>query len=279
MEPKNELPVLEPQSQGILANEEFGLTLVTAQVAAAGMVKGFVSVNSVCEAFGLDARSQRRKVTEADSVYRYFAANIRIDQGGGPQLTLCLDALALPFFLAQIQTSRVADDVNAEMLRRFQLECVGILADHFGTGERGEVDYLQRSLALAASQQLEFEREIDRRFVEAREAWLAEVEAKLDAAREAFVSVRAEVRRLGGVVSPKERITPEEIADVQDLVKQLGVLLEERGERRPYPGIYSDIFMLAGVGKTEFIPRERLADILDFLEKRLRAVRKAADSQ
>ncbi len=276
MSTPDELPMVEPVSQGILTLEQFGIRLVTAEVTAQGQTKGYVSINSLCDAFGLDNRSQRRKVTDPNSIYRYFAANIHIDLGsGGPQATLCLDALALPFFLAQIQTGRVADQTNAEVLRRFQFECVGILADYFGTGEKGEVDYLQRSLFLASSQQLEFERLLDERFVEAKEAWLAEVDEKLEGARAAFVSIRSEVQRLGGLVTPRERITPEEIGMVQEMVKQLGLLLEERGEHRPYPGIYADIFTLAGVSKTEFIAREKLSPVITFLDERIRAVRKS----
>jgi hypothetical protein len=100
---------------------------------------GYVSVRSLCEAFGLDGRAQRRRLQRQQGYFEPYTATIQMQTAGGKQATLCLMASAVPLFLTGVAEQETYEEnlekkVEAELaeLRRVHDEKVQQIRDAFG---------------------------------------------------------------------------------------------------------------------------------------------------
>ena len=238
--------------------------------------KGYVSVRSMCEAFGLDQRAQRRRLIRQQSYFESYTATILMTTAGGPQPTLCLMSFVVPLFLTGVELERVQDEEARELLKAFMDEANVVLAEHFGISERGEIQFLRDTVARMVLEQETFEEKLSKKV----EAELAEIrqqhEEKVQQIRSAFSGLREQVTRLDAVAGPKARLTPEQMGQLRQSVAVLGSLLQERGVAKPYPGIYMDITRLTGVSRAEDIRQEDLQAVLEFLDSQVRALTRAS---
>lgn len=237
--------------------------------------KGYVSVRSLCDAFGLDSRAQRKRLLRQQSYFAAYTATILITTAGGPQPALCLAASAVPLFLTGVELERVEDPETRELLTAFLDEVHTVLAEHFGITERGEIQFLRQSLARMVAEQEAFEETLSKKV----EAELAEIrqaqEEKVQQIRVAFGNLRQQVSRMESVAGPKARLTPEQMGQLRQLVATLGALLQEKGIPKPYPGIYMDITRLSGVSRAQDIPQEDFQTVVEFLETQIKKLAKA----
>lgn len=110
--------------------------------------QGYVAFNSLYDAFGLDQKGQRQRLTRQGSYYEPHTTSIVMSIKGGPQPTLCLQASAVPVFLAGVSIKHIKDEESRELLRAFQEEVYIVLAEHFGISERVRASSCEnRSLA------------------------------------------------------------------------------------------------------------------------------------
>jgi hypothetical protein len=234
--------------------------------------KGYVSVRSLCAAFGLDQRAQRKRLIRQQSYFEPYTATILMTTPGGPQPTLCLMASAVPMFLTGVELERVQDPEIHSLLKAFLDEAHTVLAEHFGISERGELQFLRESIARMVTEQEVFEEGM-RKKVEAELAELRQAhDEKVQQIRAAFGDLRQQVTRLETYAGPKVRLTPEQLGQLRQVTATLGALLQERGVAKPYPGIYMDITRLTGVSRSEDIRQEDFASVIEFLEGQIRAL-------
>lgn len=241
--------------------------------------QGYVSFYSLCDAFGLDRRAQKKRLERQGGYFREYTALITLSTPGGPQATLCLLAAAVPLFLTGVQLERVADAQARELLRAFLDEALDVLAEHFGISERGEMRFLREAVARMVAEQEAFDARIEG-IAKKVEAELAEIrqaqDEKVQQIRQAFAGLRGEVRQLGG---PKERLTPEQLGQLRETVNTLGVMLQELGETNPYPGIYTSIFRMTGIARSEHIAQQDFPRVLAFLDRQIEALSKRLEAQ
>lgn len=231
--------------------------------------RGYVSVRSLCEAFGLDSRAQRRRLMRQQGYFAPYTANILINTAGGPQPSLCLMASAIPLFLTGVELERIQNEESRSLLVAFLDEAHTVLAEHFGISERGEIQFLRESISRMVVEQELFEETLTKKV----EAELTELrraqEEKVDQIRAAFGGLRQQVTRLEATAGPKARLTPEHMGQLRQLVAALGGLLQEKGVAKPYPGIYMDITRMTGVSRTEDIRQEDFPKVVAFLEEQI----------
>jgi len=234
--------------------------------------KGYVSLSSLCEAFGLETHAQRKRLARQQSYFAPYTATILITTAGGPQPSLCLMATAVPLFLTGVELERVKNEEARQLLRAFLDEAHTVLAEHFGISERGELQFLRESVARMVAEQEAFEEAISKKV----EAELAEIrrvhEEKVQQIRDAFGNLRQQVTRLEAVAGPKARLTPEQLGQLRQIIATLGALLQENGVAKPYPGIYMDITRLTGVSRSEDIRQEDFQLVVDFLNGQIQAL-------
>ena len=234
--------------------------------------RGYVSVRSLCQAFGLDPRARRKRLMRAQNFFEPYTAMILMTTPGGPQPTLCLMAEVVPMFLAGVELERIHDPEVRETMQVYMEEVATVLSEHFGISERGEMQFLRASLARMVVEQELFEEQIAKKV----EAELANIrrahEEKIQQIRAAFGELRQQVTRLEAVAGPKARLTPEQLGQLRQSVATLGALLQERGVAKPYPGIYMDITRLTGVSRSEDIRQEDFPQVIAFLENQISAL-------
>jgi hypothetical protein len=234
--------------------------------------RGYISVRSLCEAFGLDQRAQRKRLMRQQGYFAAYTTTILMTTSGGPQPAICLMASAVPLFLTGLELERVQNDEARDLLKAFLDEAHTVLAEHFGISERGELQFLRESVARMVAEQEVFEENISKKV----EAELAEIrraqEDKISQVRLAFSNLRQQVTRLEAVAGPRVRLTPEQLGQLRQLVATLGTLLQEQGVSKPYPGIYMDITRLTGVSRSEDIHQEDFQTVVDFLDRQVKAL-------
>lgn len=266
----DELPVFRPERQ---RKVDFrGKELVIADLRDG---KGYATVRSLCDAFGLDPRAQRKRLMRQQSYFAPYTASILIETPGGPQPALCLEVTTLPVFLSGVELSRLQDEDARAVLAAFLREVHIVLAEYFGLSERGEMEAAQRAIGRMVAQQEEFEDRLSKKV----DAELAEIrrahEEKVDQIRAAFSALRDQVTRLEAASGPRARLTPEQLGQLRETVATLGELLQEKGVPKPYPGIYMDITRLTGVSRSEDIRQEDFPAVIEFLDKQVRALAKS----
>jgi hypothetical protein len=236
--------------------------------------QGYVSFNSLCDAFGLDRRGQRQRLERQGGYFGDYTALIALSTPGGPQASLCLMAAAVPLFLTGVQLERVADPQARELLHAFLDEALEVLAEHFGISERGEMRFLREAVARMVAEQEAFDarvegitKKVDAELAEIRQAQ----DDKVQQIREAFAGLRGEIRQIGG---PKERLTPEQLGQLRETVNTLGVMLQELGDKNPYAGIYASVFRMTGIARSEHIAQDDFPGVLAFLDRQIEAVSK-----
>lgn len=88
----------------------------------------WVGVMRVCRSLGIDIKRQREKLARepwAKTEFMPFVA-----PNGVEHRTLVIDLESLPMWLASIAATRVSEAYRGK-LRRYQMECAKVLADHF----------------------------------------------------------------------------------------------------------------------------------------------------
>lgn len=231
--------------------------------------KGYVSLRSLCDAFGLEPRSQRKRLARQQGYFQPYTASILLETAGGPQPSLCLMASVVPLFLSGVELERTQNPAARELLSAFLDEVHLVLAEHFGISERGEMQFLRQSVARMVVEQEAFEEIISKKV----DAELADIrrahEEKVAQIRDAFAGLRQQVTRLEEVSGPKARLTPEQTGRLRQLVAALGTLMQENGVPKPFPGIYMDITRLTGVSRSEDIRQEDFPEVVAFLERQV----------
>ncbi len=262
-----ESPVFRPE-------RERSLLFHQQQIATADLRdgKGYVSLRSLCLAFGLDQRAQRKRLMRQQGYFEPYTATILMTTPGGAQPTLCLMASAVPLFLTGVDLDRLQDEQTRALLLAFLDEAHTVLAEHFGISERGEQLFLRESVARMVAEQELFEETLSKKV----EAELAEMrrahEDKVNQIRAAFGELRQQVTRIESVAGPRARLTPEHLGQLRQIISTLATLLQEQGIAKPYPGIYMDITRLTGVSKSEDIRLEDFQAVMDFLNRQIQAL-------
>ncbi len=248
-----------------------GIEIVTADLKDG---QGYVSINSLCDAFGLERSGQRQRLTRRNGYFEPYTATILLQTPGGPQSALCLMASAVPLFLSGVQFERVQNPEARDLLQTFLDEAHVVLSEHFGISERGELRFIQDAIARMVAEQEVFEDTLSKKV----EAELAEIrqahEDKVQQIREAFSNLRQQVVHLDAVAAPKSRLTPEQSGQLRQLVNTLGLMQQEDGVANPYQAIYMNIFRMTGVGRSEDIRKDDFPAVTAYLEQQIAAMSK-----
>jgi hypothetical protein len=243
------------------------------QLAAARLAdgQGYVSLNSVAAAFGITRQALFARLGRKNDWFSPYIARIRLQTAGGPQAMVCMNAVALPLFLAGTSLESVKDPEARLTLSAFLTEARDVLAEHFGITERGEMDFMRMTMArLVAERQAEdqgLEGRTKQSYVDEQVTQMRqEHEEKIEQIRKAFGDLRSQVR---AAAPAPERLTPEQAGQVSNTVRALGYLLQERGVNNPYPRVYATIWRMSGVGATERIPQAKFEEIMNWMEKQI----------
>lgn len=125
MSPLEELMEIQIQKEVVFYEDR-----LTAVRAGDGHI--YVSVAEMCNALGLAAHGQRRRINNHD-VLAEGLTRLSVDTPGGPQQVYMLRSNLVPLWLAGVQVSATREEVR-EKLRRYQTEAAAVLWDAFRDG-------------------------------------------------------------------------------------------------------------------------------------------------
>ena len=241
--------------------------------------QGYVSVRSMCEAFGLNNAGQQQRILRT-KLFKDQMLMVKMSspyaggKGTRRQAQMCLSAFVVPAFLMGVETNMVSDPETKAMLDAFQEEGMIVLAEHFGLSERGEIRFLRETITKMAIQQQEFEEQVVLNVEKELAADRQAREEKIQQIRDAFGKMREQIRTLEKTAGPKARITPEHMGQIRHTVMVLGELMIMCGEKtKPWAGIYTSITLQFGVSRTEDLPQEAMPEVLEFLDRQVYAFR------
>ncbi len=239
--------------------------------------QGYVSLNSVCEAFGLHARAQRRRLYRS-SYWLQYAATLMMDTPKGKRPTVCISAIALPLFLTGVEVERVQDPEARELVEAFLDEAMDVLAEHFGISEKSEMKFLRSAVARLVAEhdkEVQTSKKLEAELTEIRKSH----DEKVGQIREAFGNLRQQIREVSEYAGPKARLTPEHMGQLRILIDDLAGALTRTGILKPYPGIYAEIIRITGVSKTEDMQQAHFQQVISHLQRRLQDVLEAERRQ
>jgi P22_AR N-terminal domain len=101
----------------------------------------FVPIKPLSERFGIDWKSQHRKLATAKT--RYGMVILMIPSAGGDQETTCIPLRKLPSWIYSIHPNKVAEALRPTLIR-YQEECDDVLWQHWSGTHTKEAALLRR---------------------------------------------------------------------------------------------------------------------------------------
>ena len=259
---------VEPESESELTFQ--GKKIRTAKLRSG---QGYVSVRSLCDAFGINFSGQRQRILRT-SLFHEYSMMIRVFDGRARRPQLCMSAFVVPAFLLGVETGRIANEAARAALDAFQEEGMIVLAEHFGLSERGEIRFLRESVSRMVIQQEAFESQVVANVEKELAADRQAREEKIQQIRDAFSKMRDQIRTLEKAAGPRQRITPEQLGQLRHTVMVLGEMMIMSGEnKKPWPAIYTGISLQFGFPRAEDITQEMFPEVLEFLDHQFNAFR------
>ncbi len=234
----------------------------------AGDNQVYVSINQMCEALGISAPMQRRRVRSHEILSEGYALGMVMTEGGKQQAAM-LRVDLVPLWLIGIQINSVREDVRPK-LKLFIQRAADVLAEAFQEGRltadpafedllAGNTPAAQAyKMAVAimkmARQQLMLETQLDTHATQ-----LLEHEQRLEAIES----------QLG---TPEQCVTPEQAMQISQAVKAVAHELGKRTKRNEYGGVYGELYRRYGVNSYKALPKRKFDDALNWLNEWLQSL-------
>ncbi len=232
---------------------------LTAIRAADGRV--YVSLTQMCNALGLDAPSQRRRIRN-HVVLADGAKLQRIDTPGGPQDAFMLQASLVPLWLSGLRASMVRAELQ-EKLKRFQTEAADVLWQAFQDGRLSTDNSFDEMLSkvspetATAYQVAQAVLHLARQQV-ALEARLGTTLADHSQRLEALEAT------LG---SPDRYVTPDQASQISQGVKTVAIALGKKSGRNEFGAVYGELYRKFGITSYKQLPATRFQEAMDWLNE------------
>lgn len=220
----------------------------------------YVSVTQMCNALGLDAPTQRRRIQGHEVLNEGYMRGWLMpppmsgSRGGGRQQAGLLRVDLVPLWLAGVRLSRVKGDVK-DKLKRFQREAAKVLWEAFQDGRltvEPEFDELLKS---------------DSDAVQAYKTAMAVMrlarnqimlEARLDTYEQRLEAIETEL-------GSGRTITPDQATAISQAVKAIAMVMSKRTGRNEYGGVYAELYRRYRVPSYRELPASKYEDAIKWL--------------
>jgi hypothetical protein len=275
----------EQEQQALIPVEQDTVTFYGWPLVAVRLTDGRICVvlRWLCESLQLNIQAQLRRIRRTKAIAEELAP-VRVMTDGGPQVMPALTLRALPFWLAGIDTSRVAADLESVILT-YQREVVDVLYHHFAQRRPA----LQQSATLVPTEPItrpeapsleappaEWLRYHEQMVIWLRwqadleqwragmETWRGQMESRLESVEEVSRLVPEILERLG-----PQTLSPEHQRTVQHAVHRLHELTGQA-----YGTIYDQLKNAFAVPKYADIPEDRWPEVAHWFSARMDEARR-----
>jgi hypothetical protein len=227
----------------------------------------YVAIRQMCQALGLDQRSQRRRIEGHSILSDGYTGGVIMTPpgpsgGGGRQQAALLRIDLVPLWLSTLDMNRVKDSIRPK-LERFQREAAKVLWEAFQEGRlttdptfdelqhadtpAAQAYRMARALMELARQQL---------ILESR---LSTQEGRLDAHE-------ARLEQIESTLGDRGRfITPEQATEISQAVKSIATALGKKSGRNEYGAVYGEFYRKFGIPSYRELPARRFDEAIRFL--------------
>ena len=219
----------------------------------------YVSIPQMCDALGLQAQGQRRRIAEHD-VLAEGLVRLSIETAGGRQAVYMLRHDLVPLWLAGVQGRSTREEVRPK-LRRYQLEAAAVLWEAFADGRltaEGGADAALAGVSPETAQAVEIARAV---FALARAQ--AALEARLGGRLEA---VEGRLETVEAALAPAARaVSEDQASQISQAVKAVALALGRASGRNEFGGVYGELYRRFGITGYKMLPARRFEEAMRWL--------------
>lgn len=226
----------------------------------------YVNFTQVCDALGIDARAQRRRVAGHD-VMGAAVTTAAMPTAGGPQAVTVIRADMVPLWLSTVRAAAVRDDLR-DKLRRFQREAAAVLWEAFQDGRLTTDDDAADALAGVSpetAQAVQTARAV-LSLARAQAAMERRLSGQIGAIEARLGSVETTLETIETVLSDTGRnVTPDQAAQVSGAVKAVALALGKKTGRNEFGAVYGEMYRKYGITSYKLLPARRFDEVMSWL--------------
>lgn len=243
----SELTVIEQREVTFYDDE------LTAVRAGDGQV--YVAIRQMCNALGIDQRSQRRRIQRNTILLDGYKGGVIMTPHRGRQRASLLRVDLVPLWLSGIETSRVREEIRPK-LERFQREAAKALWEAFQEG-RLTADPILEDLLAQDTPEVQAYRLAQGVMKLARNQLL--MRAQLDDHEQRLETIETTLADTG------RTITPDQAMQISQAVKAIAMVMSKRSGRNEYGGVYGEFYRKFGITSYKLLPANRFEEAMKFL--------------
>ena len=228
----------------------------------------YVAVTQMCNALGLDAPTQRRRIQNHDVLNEgyqrgWLKTPPSVDgRGGGEQETSLLRVDLVPLWLAGVRLSRVKDEIR-DKLRRFQREAAAVLWEAFQEG-RLTADPFDDLLA-TADEELVQAYELAQAIVRLAKNQII-LSSRLDSHDAMLADYGRRLESIEADLHHEERyISEDEATQISQAVRAIAFEISKTTGKNEYGRCWGEFYRKFGVSKYRHLPIAKFDEAMAWL--------------
>ncbi len=226
----------------------------------------YVAIRQMCQALGLDQRSQRRRIENHTVLSDGYAGGVIMTPpgpggGGGRQQAALLRIDLVPLWLATLDMKRVNEAIRPK-LERFQREAAKVLWEAFQQGRLTAEPSFDDLLAAAGPDTVQAYQVAQAVLQLARNQVLLEAQLRgvLENHEGRLEAVEAQLR-----LDSARYVTEEQASQISQAVKAVAVALGKKSGRNEFGGVYGEMYRKFGISGYKMLPARRFEEAMRWL--------------
>jgi hypothetical protein len=216
----------------------------------------YVVIRQMCNALGIDYRSQFRRIQgDKDLLADGYQRVVIMTTHRGRQKAGALRVDLVPVWLAGIDTSRVKEEIR-DKLREYKRNVAKVLWEAFQEG-RLTSDQSFGDLLASDSPAAQAYKMAAAIMQMARQQLV--LESRINQHEERLERIEATIG------DPGRHINPDQASQLSQAVKAVAMALSKKSKRNEYGGVYGELYRKFGITGYKLLPSNRFQEAMDWL--------------
>ena len=221
----------------------------------------YVSVNQMCEALGIAAPMQRRRIRDHEILSEGYVLGSVLTEGGKQQASL-LRVDLIPLWLIGIQIKSVREDVRPK-LNLFIRRAADVLAEAFREG-RLTADVSFEDLLINDSPAAQAYKMAAAIMKMAQQQLM--LEAQLEAHTSTIIDHEQRLEEIEATLGdPGRSITPDQAMQISQGVKAVAIAYGKQTKKNEFGAVYGELYRREGVTSYKQLPAQRFDAVMKWL--------------
>jgi hypothetical protein len=222
----------------------------------------YTAISQMCEALGLDAQAQRRRMERHAILSKGVKGVANLATPGGIQSAYVLRTDLVPLWLSGVRVSGVKEELR-EKLTRFQEEAATVLWEAFEEG-RLTADPIFDDLLQNDSEAVQAYKMLQAMMKLARNQIL--IQARLGAHTTQLTDHEQRLEEIESTLSDTGRnITPDQASQISQAVKAVAIALGKQTKKNEFGAVYGELYRKFGITSYKLLPVSRFEEAMKFL--------------